>query len=91
MSVFNELVITGSISKVNDTISGELTHELVTEASVSIPDVIGDTPFEGPYEVTPTFTNQTLKTAAKTMVQNLKVKKIQTYEVSNLYGRTFII
>ena len=90
-NVLNELVITGSIRKANDELSGDVTFELTTTGDVSIPDVIGDDPFDGPYEVEPTFKNQVLKTRTKTMIQDLKVLKIRTYQTSNRYGTTFIV
>ena len=50
-------------------------------------------PSEGAYEITPkTYTEQILPTKNKKMVDNLKVKKIPQYEVSNsAEGYTLII
>lgn len=49
-------------------------------------------PYDGEYIVTPkTYDEQILPTKNKKMVDNLTVKKIPQYEVSNLYGNTLII
>ena len=49
-------------------------------------------PYEGEYEITPkTYDEQILPTKNKKMVDNLKVKKIPQYEVSNDNGYTLII
>lgn len=49
-------------------------------------------PYEGEYEVTPkTYDEQVLPTKNKRMINNLTVKKIPQYEVSNDSGYTLII
>lgn len=49
-------------------------------------------PYEGEYEVTPkTYEEQVLPTRNKRMINNLTVKKIPQYEVSNDSGYTLII
>lgn len=49
-------------------------------------------PYEGEYEVTPkTYDEQILPTRNKRMINNLTVKKIPQYEVSNDNGYTLII
>lgn len=49
-------------------------------------------PYTGEYIVTPkTYDEQVLPTKNKKMVDNLTVKKIPQFEVSNLYGNTLII
>lgn len=40
----------------------------------------------GPYDITPLFSVQTLPTAKRLMQQDVTVKKIPQYEVSNDYG-----
>lgn len=48
--------------------------------------------YEGEYEVTPkTYDEQVLPTKNKRMINNLTVKKIPQYEVSNDSGYTLII
>lgn len=49
-------------------------------------------PYDGEYEVTPkTYDEQVLPTRNKKMINNLTVKKIPQYEVSNDSGYTLII
>ena len=49
-------------------------------------------PYDGEYEVTPkTYDAQVLPTRNKRMINNLTVKKIPQYEVSNDSGYTLII
>ena len=49
-------------------------------------------PYEGEYEITPkTYDEQVLPTRNKRMINNLTVKKIPQYEVSNDSGYTLII
>lgn len=49
-------------------------------------------PYDGEYEVTPkTYDEQVLPTRNKRMINNLTVKKIPQYEVSNDSGYTLII
>lgn len=45
-------------------------------------------PYEGQYEVTPTVEGLTLETANKYMSDDVTVKAIPTYEVSNNAGGT---
>jgi len=47
--------------------------------------------FEDGYEVTPKVTAQTLSTKGKLMSNDLEIKQIPTYEVSNQTGTTFYI
>lgn len=68
------------------------------EITVEIENVVvetgGDTPlYEGPYEVTPKVeTAVTLKTKALRMREDVVIRKIPQYEVSNdAGGKTFII
>lgn len=47
---------------------------------------------DGPYEVTPTFEEQTLETKDKTMRENVTVLSIPVVEVGNVQGgKTLII
>lgn len=69
-----------------------------TEIAAEIEDVVletgGDVPlFQGPYEVTPKVYSQvTLATKALRMKEDVVVRKIPQYEVSNeAGGKTFII
>lgn len=47
--------------------------------------------YGGEYEVTPKDTQQVLETKNKNMKDNVTVKGIPTYEISNDFGTTFII
>jgi hypothetical protein len=54
--------------------------------------VVGAPEYSGPYDITPLFTAQVLPTAKRLMQQNLTIKKIPQYEVSNdSNGYTLII
>ena len=64
--------------------------------TISIGFNVGETsqtpPYTGEYEVTPkTYDEQVLPTRNKRMINNLTVKKIPQYEVSNDSGYTLII
>ena len=47
--------------------------------------------YEGPYEVTPTRSEQLLATEHRTMRGDVTVHEIPYYETSNPYGTTYII
>ena len=47
--------------------------------------------YEGPYEVTPTRSEQHLATTHRTMREDVTVHEIPYYETSNPYGTTYII
>lgn len=47
--------------------------------------------YEGTYEITPQVDSQVFETRMKTMRENLTVKAIPYYQVSNLYGDTVFI
>lgn len=48
--------------------------------------VVGAPEYAGPYDITPLFSVQVLPTAKRLMRQDVTVKKIPQYEVSNDYG-----
>lgn len=48
--------------------------------------VVGVPEYSGPYDITPLFSAQVLPTAKRLMRQDITVKKIPQYEVSNDYG-----
>ena len=48
--------------------------------------VVGAPEYSGPYDITPLFSAQVLPTAKRLMRQDVTVKKIPQYEVSNDYG-----
>lgn len=47
--------------------------------------------YEGPYEVTPTRSEQTLPTEHLTMREDVTVHEIPYYETANPYGKTYVI
>lgn len=50
------------------------------------PVYIGGDPYEGPYDVTPKVTAQTLPTAKKFMQEDVSVRAIPYFDVSNPAG-----
>lgn len=50
------------------------------------PVYLGGEPYEGPYDVTPKVTAQTLKTAQKFMREDVSVRAIPYFDVSNPAG-----
>lgn len=54
--------------------------------SVTGTAVVGAPEYSGPYDITPLFSAQVLPTAKRLMRQDVTVKKIPQYEVSNDYG-----
>ena len=50
------------------------------------PVYLGGEPYEGPYEVTPKVTAQTLQTAQKFMREDVSVRAIPYFDVSNPAG-----
>ena len=50
------------------------------------PVYIGGEPYEGPYDVTPKVTVQTLPTAKKLMQEDVSVRAIPYFDVSNPAG-----
>jgi len=55
------------------------------------PIIVGSDPYTGSYEVTPKVSQQILPTENKSMTQNLTVKAIGYYAVSNPSGITVTI
>lgn len=51
---------------------------------------VGGTPYEGAYDVTPTVEGKQLPTAQKVMLEDLIIKAIPRYDVTNLAGGTTI-
>ena len=67
----------------------EDTNEI--SASMSIPEYVGATPYEGAYEVTPVMNNNiVLETEGKMMQDDVTVKKIPHYEIENESGGTTV-
>lgn len=53
--------------------------------------VVAAPEYSGPYDITPLFSTQILPTAKRLMQQDVTIKKIPQYEVSNDYGTTLIL
>lgn len=53
--------------------------------------VVSAPEYAGPYDITPLLSAQTLPTAKRLLQQNITIKKIPQYEVSNDYGTTLIL
>ena len=53
--------------------------------------VVGAPEYSGPYDITPLFSAQVLPTAKRLMRQDVTIRKIPQYEVSNDYGTTLIL
>lgn len=45
-------------------------------------------PYSGPYEITPSTIEQIMETKGKDMVENVTVREIPYYEISNEHGST---
>lgn len=73
-------VLTGAICAGDKPLSGTIPGTLEFHYLVDVPE------YEGPYEVTPQVEAQTLETAGKIMKNDVAVKAIPIYEVSNTSG-----
>ena len=51
---------------------------------------VGAAPYDGPYNVTPKIDPQTLKTKDKLMADDVKIKAIPVFRVSNTSGGTTV-
>ena len=56
------------------------------EVELGRPVYMGGEPYEGPYDVTPKVTAQTLPTAKKLMREDVSVRAIPYFDVSNPAG-----
>lgn len=55
----------------------------------SVVQVVRDyDPYSGPYEITPSTIEQIMETKGKDMVENVTVREIPYYEISNEHGST---
>lgn len=64
---------------------GQPTH-LTMSMELGRPIYLGGEPYEGPYDVTPKVTAQTLPTAKKLMRDDVSVRAIPYFDVSNPAG-----
>ena len=80
----------GSISLQEGTLTGKISSRFaILNGQVAIPS--GYKYFTGSYEVTPKVEAQTLETKDKLMSEDVHIKSIPYYEVSNPQGGTTII
>lgn len=77
----------------NGLITADISSSQSITAEISIPEIVEKKPdtYTGVLDFTPTFYDQTAYTANKLVKDDVHVSAIQTYEVSNEYGITFII
>lgn len=93
-SLSNVISLTGTISSLGEITGainflGKITGELVIPTVVRAEDEYGF--YNGEYDVTPTFNDQSLATNQKILRKDVTVFEIPTYETSNQFGVTFII
>ena len=62
------------------------TDSLAMAVELGRPVYMGGDPYEGPYDVTPKVTAQTLPTAKKFMQEDVSVRAIPYFDVSNPAG-----
>ena len=62
------------------------TDSLAVAVELGRPVYMGGEPYEGPYDVTPKVTAQTLPTAKKLMQEDVSVRAITYFDVSNPAG-----
>lgn len=81
--------LTGKLAS-NSNITGKLTSRKTLTGQINLP--AGYETYKGSYEVTPKIKPQIVDTKNKTMTNDITVKGIPAYEVSNTFGgTTFVI
>ena len=83
-------MITGSIGKIGAEMSGDIMEsafsgKLNAEMPGSIVFSIQDQ-YDGPYEIIPKTEPQVLRTKEKTMMDDVTVREVPYFEVSNQFG-----
>lgn len=81
--------ITGTIGA-KEKIQGYISDKEELSATVTIPDTIGERHYEGVYELTPSFDDQTLETKGLVMDDDVTVDAIQVSRTSNPFGGTTV-
>lgn len=86
-------IITGVINPV-ESIIGVLNPKGVIKGTVCISKQIvmpdGQEVYEGQYDITPKVTEQIMQTANKYMIDDVTIRKIPVYKVSNTSGGTTV-
>lgn len=78
------------VIKTEGSLLGAIKSEGILEGSLSMPSGYDD--YTGPYDVIPKVIPRSLDTADKHLADNITIKAIPYYEVSNLHnGKTIII
>lgn len=74
------------------TVSVRIAGAVPVRVDVTGTAVVSAPEYAGPYDITPLFSAQTLPTAKRLLQQNITIKKIPQYEVTNdSNGYTLII
>ena len=73
------------------TVSVRIAGAVPVRVDVTGTTVVGAPEYAGPYDITPLFSTQILPTAKRLMQQDVTIKKIPQYEVSNDYGTTLFL
>lgn len=68
------------------TLRGKITAGATIRGKLAAPRYVGGVPYTGDYVVTPKITQQVLPTAQKTMTDDVTVRQIPRYDVSNAAG-----
>ena len=87
---FLELVqLTGELSQ-TDVITCELSDTVQITSDITLPEVIAGRQYDGDYEVTPDFIEQTLETRGLLMTDDVSVHPIQVSRTTNPSGGTTV-
>lgn len=88
MADYRTIIVRATIADNVARARASVTDMVITAGATIATDInVSDIPvFEGPYEVTPDWTAQTLETKNKQMSDDVTVKSIQLESVSNLAG-----
>lgn len=78
-------IISGELSSV-PSISGSLSPPASVSGELSIPTYVDVDIYEGEYEITPDFEEQTLQTKNKTLMRNITVNPIRPATITALGG-----
>lgn len=77
--------LTGTVAGAKS-LTGQMTHEAHLVGSLATAYMVGASPYEGDYEVTPTVDGLSLPTRQKYMTDDVTVRAIPFFEVSNQSG-----
>lgn len=87
---FLELIqLTGELSQI-EVITCELSDIIQITSDITLPEVIDGRHYDGEYEVTPDFNEQTLETRGLLMADDVSVHAIQVSRTTNPSGGTTV-